>query len=525
MKTIPLGPFLGLNNRLPDFALHVDKKGDYLSLAENIDVDSAGSLRRRESESLIQAMTAPHSLYMTSDTAGYLVRGSVLYAITLPAYAETFAKSLTSNARMSWCEEGPDLYFSNGTDSGRITDGSFFPLGLPTPSAPGVAAIAGTMLAGAYQVAVSYSNAATGEEGGVSPARSTALATDGGLEVTLPGAVAGATHINVYVSTVNGSIPMLAGSYVIGTASASFPAAPTTLREAPERFEAPLPAGNLFMSNGRLCSFTGDKVYVGLPHRYGYYDIVGGWIAFKDNVTVAIENQGGTYIAADVTYWIPGDLGNVEGAIATVLPYGAVPGTEFRNDSNSTVGWFGQNGYVIGATSGEVQAVMTDNIDLDAPATGCSLVRSTNGYQRVIGSGWCLNLENMAATEYAGFDFTSLSGDYGTKADGVYCLTGGGDVEWLAGLGKQNFGSEQIKTMPAIYLGCSSPEPLTVRIQTADEDDYSYDARSCSDKIKQHRVDPGLGLESNWFDLELMGKTEFELATVSFAPTASTRRI
>ena len=27
MKTVTLGPFLGINNRLPNFALHVDGKG------------------------------------------------------------------------------------------------------------------------------------------------------------------------------------------------------------------------------------------------------------------------------------------------------------------------------------------------------------------------------------------------------------------------------------------------------------------------------------------------------------------
>ena len=47
MKTQNLGPFLGINNRLPDFALHVDQKGDYLSAADNVDIDNTGRIRRR----------------------------------------------------------------------------------------------------------------------------------------------------------------------------------------------------------------------------------------------------------------------------------------------------------------------------------------------------------------------------------------------------------------------------------------------------------------------------------------------
>ena len=51
------------------------------------------------------------------------------------------------------------------------------------------------------------------------------------------------------------------------------------------------------MSNGKLCSFAGSMVHVGTPWRPGYYDIVAGWIPFPDTVAVAVENQGGTYIA------------------------------------------------------------------------------------------------------------------------------------------------------------------------------------------------------------------------------------
>ena len=62
MKTIPLGSFLGINNRLPDFALHVDKTGDYLRAADNVDIDNRGNLHRRKASELVQAMTDAHSL-------------------------------------------------------------------------------------------------------------------------------------------------------------------------------------------------------------------------------------------------------------------------------------------------------------------------------------------------------------------------------------------------------------------------------------------------------------------------------
>lgn len=237
MKTISLGPWLGINNRLPDTALHVDKKGDFLPYAENVDVDSAGNLRRRESELQIQAMLDGHSLHMTSATTGYLMRGSSLYAITLPAYGQSFVKLLSNSDPVCWLEVGDSLYYSNGTDSGRIAAGTFYPLGLPTPAAPSCSVLAGAMFAGTYKVAVSYYNSSTKEEGGVSAVDNPVLAAAGGLRVPLPGVTDGATHVNVYLSSVNGSKPMWVGSYVTGTAYVDFTAMPAQHQEAAQRFD------------------------------------------------------------------------------------------------------------------------------------------------------------------------------------------------------------------------------------------------------------------------------------------------
>ena len=520
MKTTQIGPFLGINNRLPDFALHVAKTGDYLRDAINVDVTNKGSLRRRESESVVQLMNDGHSLH-----GNYLMRGSVMYSISLPSYAQALAKTLTVSSPVSWLDVNDDIYYSNGTDAGRITAGAFYPLGMATPNAPAVSVLSGTMFKGRFKVSVSYSNHVTGEEGGLSPATIHTLASDGGIRVTLPGASTGATRVNVYVSTVNGGVMFCAGQYAIGTAYVDFNAQPAQGREGAERFEAPLPAGRLFISNNRLCSIVGSMVYIGLPYRHGYYLPAEGYLLFPADVSIAIENQGGTYVAADKTYWIPGDLGNVEGPLRDVLPYGAVPGTEFVHPTEDTVGWFGEDGFVLAGTDGSVKAVMADNIDQTPPATGCSTVRSTGGYLRVLSCGWCLNLETLAITRYTGFDFTSIADDYGTKATGLYSLTGGGDLPWMISFGKLDFGAEQRKRMPAIYLGCSSPEPLSLRIQTDESDDYTYEARSCSDTVKMHRVDPGLGLESSWFDIELNAGCDFTLASVSFAPAVSGRRI
>ena len=525
-KPLRLGPFLGINNRLPDSALHIRTRqlqGDYLKDALNVDIDDAGRLRRRRTYTLLQALPGAHSLFMVGETSGYLVMDSVLYAITLPEYSQAFTALLTSNAPMSYVYENGSVYYSNGTDSGRIAGTTRYPLGLPTPASPAVAGIGGSLFNGWYQVGVSYYNADTGEEGGISASANMQL-TLGGIRVTLPGATPGATHVNVYLSGANGELPRLATTVAVGTATVDL-IMQATGKESNGRFEEPLPAGRLFVANGRLCSHKGGMVYVGLPYRHGYYLPAEGYIPFAADVSNAVSCQGGTYVVADKTYWIPGDLGDVEDTIPTVLPYGGVPGTTFEFPDKSKVGWFGAKGVVFGTPNGEVEAVMSDNIDLTPPDSGFSVVLTDAGYRRVASCGWCVNLDNKATTRYD-WDLTSASGGYATNSDGI-CQTGIMAAEWWVDFGKVDFGTDELKYLPAAYLGGVCDEPWILSVGLPSGETYEYPSRSYPADLSVQRVDVGKGLRSSWFELSLTNKTgaDFTLASVAFAPTNAQRRI
>jgi len=293
------------------------------------------------------------------------------------------------------------------------------------------------------------------------------------------------------------------------------------------------------MSNGRLCSITGNRVYVGSPWKIGYYipvnedGVSAGYIDFPAPVSVAIEAQNGTYIVAQKTHWFPGgDLSNIQAMINDVLPYGAVPGTEFVFPDKSSVGWFGHKGVVFASITGEAVAVTADNIDLIPPQLGNSVVFESDGYRRVVSCGYAVNLENKAASTYTNWDFTSVSGELGTKDDGIYLLDTSGLVDSVVGLGKQDFGTEALKHLPAVYIGVDADEPMNLTVGYVDQKtrtyvEYDYDSRGSGDELQIQRVDPGRGIRGNWFDLTLRntGGTPFTLASVSFAPTASTRRI
>lgn len=526
MKTLPSGPFLGINNRLPDFALSTDK-GRWLREAENVDIDNAGRVRRRQAATLLQAVSDPHSLYTTTGGTRYAVIGGSMYVITLPSYTQTLFKVLSNNNPVSYVEYAGSLYYSNGTDSGRIESGIWFPWALPTPSSPTVATVAGDLYAGWYQVAVSYYNNVTGEEGGVSPSSSYELTADGGLRVTLPSTTAGATHINLYVSTVNGAIPILVATVATGTATYDVTAPGSVGREANQRHESPIPAGVPFLHNGRLCTYAGNTIYIGLPARPGYYVATDPRLELPLAVTNAISGQSGVYVTADKTYWFSGpDLMDAQNVI-DLLPYGAVPGTGFVTGNGNTIGWFGDSGLVIASTTGEIKEVMVDVIDQTPPASGVSAVFSSGGYNRVVSCGWCVHLDNYAATQYTGYDFTSISGTYATGSSGFYDLEGTGTVDAHISLGKEDFGAENMKRLPACYLGVSSDAPMELRVSTPDDEDYRYEARSSGADVRIQRVDPGKGLMANWYELSIYNTegSDFTLASVSFAPAASGRRI
>lgn len=518
MNTVKLGPFLGVNSRLPDFSLKVADKGDFVRAADNVDLRDDGTFVPRKGLTRIEAISGAHSLH-----GAHLVRASALYRVTLPAYSETLVKVLTSNARMSYVDVGSDTYFSNGEDSGRILDGVCYPIALPTPVPPTVHAVAGALAQGAYQVAVQYVNQTTGEEGGVSA--STSFEVDGasGLRVTIPATVSGATHVNVYVSTVNGSIPLLQGTVAVG-ASLLDVSLIAIGREASQRYEAPLPAGRLFWFNGCLCSYKDNCVYEGLPFRPGYYLPSEGRIPFPAAVSNVVPAQNGVYVVSDKTYWLSGARMTTAEVVHDVLPYGGVYGTEFSVPHRALYGWFGEKGFVVASPDGTVEPVMADKVDVAPAASGFSLVLEDAGYRRVVSCGYCLNLENFGVTTYSDFALTSATATYATKADGIYKFDATSPVSWGIDFGKQNFGAENLKHMPACYLGGSSADSFSLRVQTPAHD-YTYTARSSSTDLMVQRVDPGKGLRANWFNLSLSGESDFTLASVSFAPVASSRRI
>ena len=525
MKTIAYKNFLGINTKMPATSLTVEDRSGrrrWLADAVNVDIDNDGSILRRIGTARVAEVAAPHSMFQDM-----LVRSGVLYRFVLP-YAETMLRLLSANDRMSYAKIGDQVFMSNGTDALRVDcNGEIVPWALPAPAAPTVAAIDGEMSPGDYMVALAYANCE--EVGCMSEAAvvDASQALKGGVRVTLPGGVEGATHIKVYISGNGGNVPMLHSTVEVGTPSLDIVTAPVS-NEGSRQIEAPLPAGHrIFEYNGRLCSVSGKALYIGQPYRHGYYMPLSGVIPFHDDISIAIGNQDGIYVAAGgKTYFIAGqDIEAGETAVRDVFNFGAVPGTEFTHPEKPLVGWFSHEGVVIAAPGGEAKVLM-ESVSQTPPSEGVSLVLTNDRRDRVVSCGWCVNLGSGATTRYTGFDFTSYSGDYATASDGLYEVGASATVDASINFGEEDFGADQEKRILAAYLECLSTEPLVVSIATANGVVYNYPARSSSETLNTHRIDPGKGLRSNRFNIIVSNNgDDFKLASVSFAPVASNRRI
>lgn len=523
MKTIPVGPILGINNRLEETSLKSQDRrepGRWVKDAVNVDIRNDGSVVRRRASALTQAIVGAHSLF-----DNLLVRSGVLYSVVKSPYSETFEAELATDARMSYARTADTVFMSNGVDRFAYSGGAVRPWGMPTPAAPILSVVGGGLLAGEYAVSISFHNEDTFEESGVSTA--TVINTTGGIRVSVPVFPDGATHLIVYVSGLSGGVPMLSATVPIGDSSVDI-TMPATGREASRLIEDVLPAGTrVFEFNGRLCSVVGDTLYYSQPYRYGYYQPAKNFIRFPSTIMVAIGNQGGVFVVADQTYFLVGkDIGNVE-LVSDIQPYSAVPGTEFQHPKEPVVGWFSTHGLVTATQDGEVKELMMRSVKLDSvPASGVSGVFENAKYDRVVSCGWTMNLTNGAVSRYTGFDFNSFSGDYALGVDGLHNTNAVGMVEAVLDLGKEDFGVENEKHMPACYLGAASSDAISLSV-SFDDQQFDYQARSSSETLNIHRVDPGKGLRSNWFGLTLSnpGGFDFEITSISFAPIQSNRRI
>lgn len=139
-----LGPFLGVNNRLPDQSLQT-KEGAFLQAGVNVDITGAGTVKRRAGFAQAIAGTRMHSAWSDGGSWGCYVDDGTLYRV-LPGDPPSVAsiRSDLSARPLSYALLGGTVYWSDGVLQGRITrdtaDEDWGEIPTPDPDIPSAAA-------------------------------------------------------------------------------------------------------------------------------------------------------------------------------------------------------------------------------------------------------------------------------------------------------------------------------------------------------------------------------------------------
>ena len=528
-RTESLGPWQkGINNSSRDYVL---PKGACLD-SLNVDFTAEGYPRSRTGYGGTQARTNARGLVNVGGKS-FIAIGGTLSLVTNPSpLALTTIRTGLSVRPVSYAERGGEVWWSDGVSSGRVnSDNSSSPWSVPAPAdITLIASGAGTLESGTYRVAITHSMS-DGEESHASTVASFVLSAAGSIVVTLPTATAGTTSFNVYCSIADGSIMNLYSTVSAATGSVSITAKPQGKQLGNLEFLRPLPAGDaICFHNGRLCSMKGRDVFYSDPFNYGLYLPDEGYIDLGSDGSILASVETGLFVAADKTWFYSGtDMASLDPV--EILPFGAASGTAFKHPAgNNLVGWYSDEGLVIGAQDGSAKMIQRDNgfiapvgesgsvwvkrrdgmthviVSLDSSADYNKEVSEDFTVSRVLynddATTMSVNLDTGATSRYSGWHFNSYAqiggNDYGCDSVGLSLLEGDDDngtpIESLIHCGRAGYGSIQIKAPECVYVAGKSSDLFAVDIILPDTTTYEYLARNFTDKPGVVRIDGMKGL-------------------------------
>ena len=392
--TAPIGPFVGINNRLPDHQLGVvdrgRKAGDYLRNAVNVDLTAAGTLQRRKGSTLVVPGADCHSLWSDGEQAFY-VDGTDLKRFS----GGVVATGLAYGRPVSFCKAPTgDVIWTDGVRIEAVWKGA---VAVPTPNpAPTVTASGGGALrAGYYQVAITAVDAAGRESGATWPVQ-VQVADGGRIEITnLPG-----TLVNIYLSPLNGD--MLYHAMTTSASSYIFPLMPSMLgRQLDTVGLVPMPAGRIVRQhNGRLLVADATQLHYSEPYAYWLHHPLRNRIPLA-GLTLVEPVDGGLYLATqDRTYWLPAADVDKPESLTEILPYGAVAGSAARMENGTDVVWFSSRGMVVGNGQGQVKNVQEETVAVGAAKAGATLYREQDGMRQIVSATTPQGVTRAAASTF-----------------------------------------------------------------------------------------------------------------------------
>lgn len=146
----------------------------------------------------------------------------------------------------------------------------------------------------------------------------------------------------------------------------------------------PMPAGRIVAHHiNRLLVASGGTLFYSEPFTPNLYDEAKGWMQFPARITLVMPVEGGIYVAADQTYFIPGGLPAGQGMRA-VLPYGALERSGGLVPNSKSVHWMSPRGVITGAADGTVANLQEAHVAVQPATHGASIFTERDGMRQII---------------------------------------------------------------------------------------------------------------------------------------------
>lgn len=409
---VSLGPWpLGVDNRSAEHRVPAGAA----RAARDTTIRADGSIARRDGYINLDS-TAMHSLWPQDDMPGIDfmlgVRGTTLVKISVgPSGTLSFTNlrtGMSRERRVSYVAINGVVYYSNGEVSGRIVNGAHRLWGVELPaSSPTVSAAAtGGLYEGKYLVTCTFVDD-LGEESGALAGVSVDVSAGGGISLAaIPQpADANVTDVRIYVTEANGSVFYRWAELAVGTTTYTVTASTTPGPVLMTQFMVPPPPAYLLeIHNGRI--YGADADYPKFPwfteaFRFGLMK-QSNRLAFEDEVDMMLSVDGGLFLGADKTWFLPGGDPKAM-APREVFPYGAVRYARMRHPDQPNVMWLAQEGICMGGPDGSAVNLTQERVAFtDGINEGSLIYHEQDGTKQAIAAMSPGVNSNLQSASYMG---------------------------------------------------------------------------------------------------------------------------
>ena len=367
-----------------------------MEAAYDVDIDADFKVRTRLGQTQISAV-ASHSIW-ANDEGDFCV---VMQGPDMKRMDEsgnlTQLKRLSSSAPVSYAELNHVIYFSNGTDTGRIVEGTVREWGIRNPiGQPGAAPTYGGLPPGRYLYAMTFLRLDEKESGSLAP-QVIELTDSGGISFT---AMEVSTDPHVVSKCLYLSAPNGTELYRI----AVVPNADTSYSYMNAGLDLGIPLGNEFAEPapaGTIVEIYAGVAYVikdGVAWASDIYDLEqfsksSRFIPMPDQITMFAAVEDGIFVGNTKDTWFFEGTDVTNFKARRVLNEAAVPGTVTKFDaaeemagkelpvpSRTALAWMSSDGVVFAQASGHVRKVTMAKYSIPMGTVGAGLLRAQRGY-------------------------------------------------------------------------------------------------------------------------------------------------